>query len=258
MKQYITTLWCLTLLISFSNAFNDHKFATGLYKQMVKDNTKSLIFSPMSVQTALSLVMFGAAGDTKHEMKTVMHYENSNDQDIQHKYKTLSAKVKASKDLKIANKIYVAQSQTIKQNFKDIAVNSFNSETQNVDFGKKKAAADLINKWVEDQTNKKIQNLVEPSSLEDVQMVLVNAIYYKGAWQEEFYDNGNSNSSFITEGNSVVIPMMSQTVNVHATSDFTYQTKFFIKLSRNFSRMEKMTNWTLKSCRWALNFLIFQ
>ena len=209
MKEFVVFLLCFTL-INMSNSFDDHKFATDLYKQINKDDSKSIIFSPMSIQTALSLVMFGSTGDTKQEMKTTMHYGNSNDGDIQQKYKTLSATVKASKDLKIANKIYVAQGQSIKQSFNDVAVKSFNSEAQNVDFAKKEETAGTINKWVEDQTNNKIKNLISPNVLDvDTKMVLVNAIYYKGAWDNQFYESNTKKAQFfLNNEKSVEVDMM--------------------------------------------------
>ena len=210
MTFYKFSILLCVVLINLSNCFDDQKFANGLYKQMSKVKSQNLIFSPMSIQTALSLAMFGATGETKQEMKTAMHYENSNDGEIQEKYNTLSATVKASNDLKIANKIYVAQGYSIKQKFNEIAVKSFNSEAQNIDFSKRQEAAGKINKWVEDQTNDKIHNLIAPKSLDaNTKMVLVNAVYYKGAWKHRFFTATNLKEQFfLNNENSVEVDMM--------------------------------------------------
>ena len=204
----------ILLMINLSNCFDDHKFATELYMQ-IKEESKSLIYSPMSVQTALSLVMFGATGETKQEMKNALHYENSNDEEIQQKYMIQSEKVDASKYLKIAIKIYVAEEHAINETFNDMAMKVFHSEAQNVDFNKKQETADMINKWVEDQTNNKIKNLISPKLLVNhTKMILINAIHFKGSWINRFYEKETNKSQFfLNNENSVDVDMMSQRVS---------------------------------------------
>lgn len=207
MNLLVAIACCLTLM-NLTNGFDDHKFATGLYKQISKDNSRNVIFSPMSIQTALSLLMFGAAGNTKQDMKDAMYYVNSNDDQIKQKFRHSSA----SNDLKVANKIYVAQGHSIKQNFKNIAVNNFNSDIQNVDFSNSQKAAGTINKWVEDQTNNKIKNIISEDALDvDTRMILVNAIYFKGIWEEQFDPKLTLKQQFkLLNGNSIEIDMMSK------------------------------------------------
>lgn len=189
---------------------NSEKFATDLYKQIVKDETKSVIFSPLSIQTALSMAMFGANGDTKQEMKIAMHFENSTDEYIQENFKSLSAFINATEGLKVANKIYVANGYSIKPNFSDIARESFNSEAQNINFNSKVAAARTINKWVEDHTSNKIIDLISPNSLNaNTKMILVNAIYFKGEWETKFVPQRTGKKEFYLDAyNTVIVDMM--------------------------------------------------
>lgn len=117
----------------FTNSFDHHQFATSLYHQINKPASKNIIFSPISAQTALTLTMFGATGETKYEMKAGMHYGNSTDEEILKKYDMVSKLLNTySSVLKIINKIYVASGYSLKQTFKDIAVKLFNSEAQRI------------------------------------------------------------------------------------------------------------------------------
>lgn len=86
-----------------------------------------------------------------------------------------------------ANKIYVQKKYSVKKSFNDIAVKSFASEAQNLDFSNSKQSASIINEWVEKQTNDKIKNLISSESLDsDTRMVLVNAIYFQAFWLHRF------------------------------------------------------------------------
>ncbi|KAJ8932604.1 hypothetical protein NQ318_000807 [Aromia moschata] len=61
------------------------------------------------------------------------------------------------------------------------------AEFKLVDFSKSEAAAGSINDWVEKKTNNKIRDLISVDSLNHLtRLVLVNAIYFKGTWQEKF------------------------------------------------------------------------
>ena len=189
-------------------------FGRNLYMEMIKNHNKSIIFSPLSLQTALLLVMFGATGETRQEIKLGMGFNNFTDKKIQHKYKKLLKKIKADPGLKIGNKIYVAQKHTIKLSFNEIAKSTFKSEAQSIDFTKSEETADVINKWVENQTNNKIKDLISPAALgADTRMVLVNAIYFKGEWVKKFLKRRTSKKEFyFNNEKNVEVDMMQMEV----------------------------------------------
>ena len=63
----------------------------------------------------------------------------------------------------------------------------FVAEPIATDFSKHEEARTSINKWVEEQTNSKIQNLLGKGVLSALtKMVLVNAIHFKGDWEIKF------------------------------------------------------------------------
>ena len=192
------------------------EFETNLYMEMVKNNDKNIIFSPLSIKTALSLVMFGATGETRQEIKHGMGVHDLSDEEIQHNYKKLSKHIKADPGVKIANKIYVAQKQSIKLSFNEIAKSTFESEAQSIDFVKSQETADVINKWVENQTNNKIKDLISPAALgADTRMVLVNAIYFKGEWKKKFEVKRTSKKDFyLNNEKNVKVDMMQMEVNI--------------------------------------------
>lgn len=163
--------------------------------------------SPYSIATALALVGQGASGNTFEQVKNTLQLSGSKDAiaaQFSDSVKNLKIK-KGDSTLDIANKLFVKNGYQIATKFEDYAVNKFDSEVQSLDFPRNIESAKTINDWVEGKTNNKIHNLVEPSSLdEDTRVVLVNAIYFKGKWQNEFDKNRTITDKFYTSDNKVV------------------------------------------------------
>lgn len=57
-----------------------------------------------------------------------------------------------------------------------------------MDFLKHSATSrEIINDWVESQTNNKIKNLIQPQDVHpDTGIILVNGAYFKGEWLNQF------------------------------------------------------------------------
>jgi serpin B len=76
----------------------------------------------------------------------------------------------------------------------------------------REAASKMINKWVEDQTKKKIKDIIQPGVLDALtRLILVNAIYFKGNWASQFRKSATKDVPFyLTQKESVSVPMMNQ------------------------------------------------
>lgn len=150
--------------------------------------------------------MFGASGETKEQMKKGLKYPiGYSDSNIEKHFEQFTENVGKTNGLKIANKIYVMKGYTPKATFKSVAVKSFNSDAQDLDFTKNQESANTINSWVESQTNNKIKNLIAPDSLDhDTRMVLVNAIYFKGFWTYQFDPKATYRAPFFLNDNDSV------------------------------------------------------
>lgn len=142
--------------------------------------------------------MFGAGGQTREEMLKGLKYPAGySENEVAKHFEQFTASVRKTNGLKIANKIYVMKGYNTKQTFRDVAVKSFNSDAQDLDFAQNQESAGIINAWVEDKTNNKIKDLIAADSLDaDTRMVLVNAIYFKGFWTYQFDPKQTYKSSF--------------------------------------------------------------
>jgi serine protease inhibitor len=80
-----------------------------------------------------------------------------------------------------------------------------------VDFrGQPEVERTKINSWVEEQTNNRIKDLLPKGVLNgDTRLVLTNAIYFKGDWQELFAESDTKEADFtVSAGTKVRVPLM--------------------------------------------------
>lgn len=161
---------------------SDLTFADKLNAQMPAD--KNYMFSPLSVKMALALAANGAEGDTKNEILNTLGVKNLDE------FNTLSKdliKRYSQTDilsLNIANSIWINKDKTTQnfsKNFKNIATEYYNADVKTV---YNKNAVSEINSWVKDKTKGKIPQIID--NADNFWAMLINAIYFKGAWENEF------------------------------------------------------------------------
>ena len=192
-------------------------FVDKLNAQMPED--KNYMFSPLSVKMAFAMAANGAGGETKTQILNALGIEDL--ENYNQTVKTLIDTYNQSDILKfnIANSIWMNEDQTT-QNFSE-AFQKVLSENYNARAGKvtKANALDTINGWVDKQTNGKIKSIISDS---DFWAMLVNAVYFKGAWENEFNKGATGKEAF-TDRNGVQtdIDFMHKTsyINYYKNSD---------------------------------------
>jgi len=115
--------------------------------------------------------------------------------------------------LRMANRLWAQQSYAFQPVFLKITRDDYAAELAKLDFQQTEKARQQINQWVEQQTNKKIANLIQPGVLQmDTRLVLTNAIYFLGGWQDEFRKELTKDEPFfISPAQTVAVPLMTQT-----------------------------------------------
>lgn len=153
----------------------------------------------------------GAGGNTAEEMRNGLKLQNSGTKkQIADAIQNILDPLQNNTMLKVANKVYTMEGYTVKPTFDEIARKNFHSESETLDFAKATDSARSINSWVEEKTNNKIKDLIKPDALgSDTRMVLVNAIYFKGFWENQFIKRRTKKDKFyISETDTVDVDMM--------------------------------------------------
>ncbi len=163
-------------------------FAYDVYEHM-QNEEGNLFFSPLSVASALTMAYAGAAGQTASEMADVLHV--GAEPGIHSSYGALISLLESQADplagfeISVANAMWPQIGSPLKSGFVNIVENDYDGYAQGVDYGNPALAEDIINDWVYDQTNGKIEDLVS-NLTPDTVMVLTNALYFKALWQQPF------------------------------------------------------------------------
>ncbi|CAG9829982.1 unnamed protein product [Diabrotica balteata] len=204
MRYFVVSLLLASILGCYADDLKsivrgNDKFTVYTYEELVKISSKNnFIFSGLSTEIILSLLANGANGNSREQLLTGLSLPN-NIENINKAYTKITTDLKVNEklNLRMANKVYVHQNFSIKEQFKDIAVNNYAADVENLDFVKREEAANRINSWVEEQTNNKIKNLIDPEHLKkDTGLVLVNALYFSGQWKNPFPERGTEDRIF--------------------------------------------------------------
>ena len=107
-------------------------------------------------------------------------------------------------------RIYHATDKVLGKDYIESTKENFLAEPIGTDFSKSEEARASINKWVEDQTNSKIKDLIAQGSITALtKMVLVNAIHFKGDWDVKFDKSRTNKEEFhVSKDKTVEVDMM--------------------------------------------------
>ncbi|PKQ15718.1 MAG: hypothetical protein CVT67_08350 [Actinobacteria bacterium HGW-Actinobacteria-7] len=197
-----------------------NEFGLDLLKACVAANETSgnVIVSPVSVHAALSMTVNGAKGETKQQMRGVLHTDSMSAKEANQQWASLlSALAERQPDqtLAIANSLWARQSVAFKKRFIDTDRDYFGAQVSTLDFANDDVAG-AINGWVAKNTHGMITRIVEevPS---DTILYLANAVYFKGDWITPFEHESTYKQDFMrADGAKVEVDMM------HATRPMPY------------------------------------
>jgi len=172
-------------------AVANNSFAFMLLKQLSTQQSAASVFvSPYSAATALQLAANGAAGQTKTEMQQVLGTAGLSTASLNAASQSASELLNPKGTnviLTTANALWYRQGVSVKPGFLEANQKFFSSTVKALDFGNAPAAEAEINQWASDQTHGRItgiaNGMIDPVYTD---LVLANAIYFKGKWLDPF------------------------------------------------------------------------
>jgi serpin B len=192
----------------------NNAFACDLYHRLANGSaTENIFFSPYSLSSALAITYEGARGTTAEEMASVLHLPE-NETLRREEFAAVNAGLNhndAGYTLRTANALWAEETHPFLPEYVETAERYYAANVTNLDFiGDPEASRLTINRWVEEQTEGKIRDLLPGGSISSLtRLVITNAIYFKGTWDLQFDANRTTMEDFRTDsGSTVRVPMM--------------------------------------------------
>jgi serine protease inhibitor len=201
---------------------SNNQFAFTLFnKACTQETVNNLFISPFSVDMALSMTLNGANGTTKTGMINTLGFSGQEISAINDYNKLLLNQLQSLDEqvtFNVANSIWYTNTFTPIPAFLTVNQNYYNAEVSPLDFSSPSAVT-TINNWVSKKTNNAIPTIVDKISANDV-MYLINALYFKGSWSNQFDATKTTDQSFYKEDQTVVnCKMMTQETSFPCYSD---------------------------------------
>jgi len=190
----------------------DHQaFAFDIYHQ-IRTTPGNLFYSPYSISTALAMAYVGAAGQTKAEMKEVLHFELE-DEALHAAFNALDREldtrpIEGTEEspglkLEVANTLWASQQEKYRPypTYVDALALNYDAPVRLVDFeADPKAARQAINAVVAEQTYDLIPALLPDGVISTLtRVVLTNAMYFKAGWASPFEESSTIPLAMFTD-----------------------------------------------------------
>ncbi|XP_056100198.1 neuroserpin [Rhinichthys klamathensis goyatoka] len=198
------------------------EFSVRLYHQLqITGGEENIIFSPLSVALALGMVELGARGSSLEEIRQALGYSHFREDEEFSLLSNLTQALSTDEEqyvVRLANSLFLQRGVHFNEDFLQLMKKYFKAELETVDFSESAAVAERINSWVLNHTESKVQNLVSADDFSSSNMImLVNAVYFRGSWKNQFRPENTRTFSFTKDDGSEV-----QTLMMYQQGDFYY------------------------------------
>ncbi|GAB2567937.1 serpin [Paractinoplanes abujensis] len=180
-------------------------FGFDLFAQLDEKDANT-VTSPVSVSVLLAMVSAGADGDTAAEMARVLGLREGQDERVG----ALLRELADTEDVTLSVSDALYNNGPLEDDYADFVRHSFGGTVEDADLGSAETA-EKIDDWVDENTGGRIKGIARDLGLPSAQatLVLLNAVYFLGTWQNEFLIFLiTRDEKFTTPGGPVTVPTM--------------------------------------------------
>lgn len=176
----------------------DYAFSFFRNVTAVEDDDANVFVSPYSAGVALGMLADGAEGQTKEELLDALNGVD---------FSGIRFVQDSVVDVRSANSAWIRDGFNIKRKYVEHLSEAYDAKVAEMDFSDP-ATVGVINKWCSDNTEGKIPEIIDRIS-PDMQMFLMNALYFKAPWETAFNEKLTSENVFHGSLSDQTVPFMS-------------------------------------------------
>jgi len=186
-------------------------FTSSMFGEVGVGEQANVVFSPHSIRTAFAQVHLGSTGTVKTEIETVLGFAGEsthpvlNATDLELVSRNFAGETDGESErppveLAIANSLFSDRpfADAVNREFLDAIALHYDAGIRIVPFDTDlELARTQVNGWVADQTRDRIPELIKffPPAVE---LVVINAMYFKASWQTPFEPTNTTKAPFHT------------------------------------------------------------
>lgn len=195
-------------------------FGFDLYAALRDREDGNLVVSPLSVATALGMLLAGTVDEAEQELLAGLHLQDAGSADTGLSELSAALHARGETDgitVAIANRSFVQDGYPVRAEFLETLARRYGDAMESLDFAANpEAARASINQWVAEQTNDLIDELLQPGTVDPLtRLMLVNAVYLLADWDRQFDEANTGDEPFhLADGSTVEVPMMRDTRSV--------------------------------------------
>ncbi|KAM5158482.1 leukocyte elastase inhibitor-like [Mantella aurantiaca] len=195
----------------------NNRFAVDAFQEISRNaEGQNVVFSPLSLFTALAMVFLGARGNTSTQISKALHY--SDVKDVHFGCRSIWEELEKKSEghiLIVANKLFGQKSYEFLPAFLKGTEDLYNAGLEQLDFyNNAEQSRQYINNWVSQQTNGKIQQLLPEQSISsNTALVVTNTLYFAANWTKQFRELRTHEDSFTLLSNVQVKVKMMYMIN---------------------------------------------
>ncbi|XP_031158599.2 plasma protease C1 inhibitor [Sander lucioperca] len=180
------------------------EFSMKLYSFLRESQPSSnLLFSPISISGALSHLLLGARDHTRKAIERAVC--------VPHDFHCVHLQMKKLREklagsLQMASQIYYNPQMNLSKSFTNQSIQFYEAEPTRL-LETSKENTDMINSWVANKTNNKIQHLVDSVS-PSTQLMLLNAVSFSGQWKVKYDMKPRKGVFTKLDGDLVNVPLL--------------------------------------------------
>jgi len=172
----------------------------------------NICFSPHSIRSVLAMAAMGAHGDTATQMRKVLHLPCCGEAVTGPESPPRETELGPGQcELVSGDSLWVQEGLSLLPQFLKAVRSRPGAAANSLDFRRdSESARRTINQWVEGRTHNRIQDLIPEGRLTTLdRLVLVNALYFRGAWALPFRKAATHAAPFhLPGGETVQVRMM--------------------------------------------------
>ncbi|KAM4540425.1 protein Z-dependent protease inhibitor isoform 2-T2 [Fundulus diaphanus] len=195
-------------------SYKNMDFAMNLYRKISSYHDKNVFFSPLSISTSFAALLMASGGVTRREILTTLNLEELEVEDqperIPRLFQLLQESIAQNDSLNVDQSmaLFIRRQIEVQEGFAEGMRTFFHADIKTVDFTDTQGSISYINDYIRQKTKDRIAEMISTLD-ETTQLLLINTIFFRGAWQIPFDPDLTRNGPFYIDNfNILQVPMM--------------------------------------------------